>query len=131
MKHDSHSERIRNLFDSHRMFAVLRLTIEPIRKSNSFTMPILALSKLLFYFWAKASQSRQFIRKYLTWPYSFREFESMIVKQRDGTTNSCEFTSLCRPDWPRTQRSTCLCLLSAGIKGVRHVCHHRGCELTY
>jgi hypothetical protein len=29
--------------------------------------------------------------------------------------------SLCRPGWPRTQKSTCLCLPSAGIKGV---CHH-------
>jgi hypothetical protein len=29
-------------------------------------------------------------------------------------------TSLCRPCWPRTQKSACLCLPSAGIKGVRH-----------
>ena len=27
----------------------------------------------------------------------------------------------CRPGWPRTQKSACLCLPSAGIKGV---CHH-------
>jgi hypothetical protein len=27
---------------------------------------------------------------------------------------------ICRPGWPRTQKSTCLCLPSAGIKGVRH-----------
>jgi hypothetical protein len=26
-----------------------------------------------------------------------------------------------RPGWPQTQKSTCLCLPSAGIKGV---CHH-------
>ena len=26
----------------------------------------------------------------------------------------------CGPGWPGTQRSTCLCLPSAGIKGVRH-----------
>jgi hypothetical protein len=32
--------------------------------------------------------------------------------------------SLCRPGWPRTQKSACLCLPSAGIKGVRH--HARG-----
>jgi hypothetical protein len=25
-----------------------------------------------------------------------------------------------RPGWPRTQKSACLCLPSAGIKGVRH-----------
>jgi hypothetical protein len=30
------------------------------------------------------------------------------------------WNSLCRPGWPRTQRSACLCLPSAGIKGVRH-----------
>jgi hypothetical protein len=31
---------------------------------------------------------------------------------------------LCRPGWPRTQKSTylCLCLMNAGIKGVRHHC---------
>jgi hypothetical protein len=31
-------------------------------------------------------------------------------------------SSLCRPGWPRTQRSTCLCLPNAGIKGMRHHC---------
>ncbi|EDL15627.1 mCG1032052 [Mus musculus] len=25
-----------------------------------------------------------------------------------------------KPGWPRTQKSACLCLPSAGIKGVRH-----------
>jgi hypothetical protein len=30
------------------------------------------------------------------------------------------WNSLCRPGWPRTQKSSCLCLSSAGIKGVRH-----------
>jgi hypothetical protein len=30
------------------------------------------------------------------------------------------WNSLCRPSWPGTQKSTHLCLLSAGIKGVRH-----------
>jgi hypothetical protein len=32
------------------------------------------------------------------------------------------WNSLCRPGWPGTQKSACLCLPSAGIKGVRH--HH-------
>jgi hypothetical protein len=27
-----------------------------------------------------------------------------------------------RPGWPRTQKSACLCLPSAGIKGMRHHC---------
>ena len=31
------------------------------------------------------------------------------------------FLSLCRPGWPRTQKSACLCLPSAGIKDI---CHH-------
>jgi hypothetical protein len=30
------------------------------------------------------------------------------------------WNSLCRPGWPRTQKSACLCLPSAGIKGMRH-----------
>jgi hypothetical protein len=32
------------------------------------------------------------------------------------------WNSSCRPGWPRTQKSTCLCLPSAGIKGVHHHC---------
>jgi hypothetical protein len=32
------------------------------------------------------------------------------------------WNSLCRPGWPWTQKSTCLCLPSAGIKGMRHHC---------
>eukprot|EP00073_Rattus_norvegicus_P019278 XP_006228535.1 PREDICTED: B-cell lymphoma 3 protein isoform X1 [Rattus norvegicus] len=35
---------------------------------------------------------------------------------------SMQSNSLCRPGWPLTQRSTCLCLPSAGINGVHH--HH-------
>jgi hypothetical protein len=30
------------------------------------------------------------------------------------------WNSFCRPGWPWTQKSACLCLPSAGIKGVRH-----------
>jgi hypothetical protein len=33
--------------------------------------------------------------------------------------------SLCIPGWPQTQKSACLCLPSAGIKGVRH--HRPAC----
>ena len=32
------------------------------------------------------------------------------------------WNSLCRPGWPRTQKTTCLCLPSAGITGMRHHC---------
>ena len=31
------------------------------------------------------------------------------------------WNSLCRPGWPQTQKSACLCLPIAGIKGM---CHH-------
>jgi hypothetical protein len=38
------------------------------------------------------------------------------------------WNSLCRPSWPRTQKSTCLCLPIAGIKDLYHHCpastHH-------
>jgi hypothetical protein len=36
--------------------------------------------------------------------------------------------SLCRPGWPQTQKSACLCLPSAGIKGVHH---HAWLELSF
>ena len=32
------------------------------------------------------------------------------------------WNSLHRPGWPQTQKSTCLCLPSAGIKGMLHHC---------
>jgi hypothetical protein len=38
------------------------------------------------------------------------------------------WNSLYRPGWPRTQKSTCLCLSSAGIKGL---CHHTRLEHFY
>jgi hypothetical protein len=37
------------------------------------------------------------------------------------------WNSLCRPGWPQTQKSACLCLPSAGIKGV---CHHCSAYIT-
>jgi hypothetical protein len=38
------------------------------------------------------------------------------------------WNSLCRPGWPWTQKSACLCLPSAGIKGVHHHCP-AGCHV--
>jgi hypothetical protein len=35
------------------------------------------------------------------------------------------WNSLCRPGWHQTQKSACLCLPSAGIKGVHHHCPAR------
>jgi hypothetical protein len=41
------------------------------------------------------------------------------------------WNSLCRPGWPRTQKSACLCLPNAGIKGVRHHCPANFFHTTY
>jgi hypothetical protein len=38
------------------------------------------------------------------------------------------WNSLCRPGWPQTQKSTCLCLPSARIKGM---CHHQLARFSY
>jgi hypothetical protein len=39
------------------------------------------------------------------------------------------WNSLCRPGWPQTQKSTCLCPPGGGIKGVRHHCPADFCLL--
>jgi hypothetical protein len=41
-----------------------------------------------------------------------------LVFSRQGSWLS--WNSLCRPGWPWTQKSACLCLPSAGIKGLHH-----------
>jgi hypothetical protein len=46
-------------------------------------------------------------------------FETRIFLCSPGLS----WSSLCRPGWSRTQRSTCLCLPRAGAKGVRHHAH--------
>jgi hypothetical protein len=40
----------------------------------------------------------------------------------------CPRTHFCRPGWPWTQKSACLSLPSAGIKGVRH--HHQAISIS-
>jgi hypothetical protein len=47
-----------------------------------------------------------------------------LRSQAHAAMPSLSWNSLCRPGWPRTQKSACLCLLSAGIKGVRHHAWH-------
>jgi hypothetical protein len=46
-----------------------------------------------------------------------------VVFSRQGFSGKpwLSWNSLCRPGWPRTQKSACLCLPSVGIKGM---CHH-------
>jgi hypothetical protein len=44
------------------------------------------------------------------------------LRQGFSAQSWLSWNSLCRPGWPRTQRSTCLCLPSAGITGMRHHC---------
>ncbi|GAB1286729.1 DNA repair protein RAD51 homolog 1 [Apodemus speciosus] len=53
---------------------------------------------------------------------TFRPERLLAVAERKGflCVAWLSWNSLCRPGWPRTQKSTCLCLPSAGIKGVRH-----------
>jgi hypothetical protein len=41
---------------------------------------------------------------------------------RDFICVALAVLELCRPGWPRTQKSACLCLPSAGVKGVYHYC---------
>jgi hypothetical protein len=64
---------------------------------------------------------------------SVREFKNILILfiylfifgfSRQGFSVSpwLSWNSLCRPGWPQTQKSTCLCLPSAWIEGVRHHC---------
>ncbi|GAB1296739.1 Oxysterol-binding protein [Apodemus speciosus] len=47
-------------------------------------------------------------------------FSSLNPEERFLCAPWLSWNSLCRPGCPRTQKSTCLCLPSAGIKGGRH-----------
>jgi hypothetical protein len=44
-----------------------------------------------------------------------------FLRQGFSVKSWLSWNSLCRPGWPRTQKSACPCLPSAGIKGM---CHH-------
>jgi hypothetical protein len=44
-----------------------------------------------------------------------------FLRQGSSVSPWLSWNSLCRPGWPWTQKSTCLCLLSAGIKRGRHL----------
>jgi hypothetical protein len=43
-----------------------------------------------------------------------------FLRQGFSVFPQLSWNKLCRSGWPRNQKSTCLCLPSAGIKGVRH-----------
>jgi hypothetical protein len=47
--------------------------------------------------------------------------QGRAVEKVSLCSSGCPGTPSCKPDLPQTQRSTCLCLLSAGIKDL---CHH-------
>jgi hypothetical protein len=53
----------------------------------------------------------------------------VILRQSFSVQPWLSWNSLCRPGWPRTQKFACLCLPSAGIKGVRH--HHQLITLVF
>jgi hypothetical protein len=46
----------------------------------------------------------------------------LVFSRRQGFSvqSWLSWNSLCRPGWPQTLKSACLCLPSAGIEGVRH-----------
>jgi hypothetical protein len=44
----------------------------------------------------------------------------VVLRQVFSVYTWLSWNSLFRTGWPRTQKSSCLCLPSAGIKGVRH-----------
>ena len=46
---------------------------------------------------------------------------SLFSRQGFSVQPWLSWNSLCRPAWPQSQKSTCLCLLSSWIKGM---CHH-------
>jgi hypothetical protein len=68
------------------------LLASPIRMFHMLSLKMLFFCFLFLFFWDRVS---------LYSPWLF-------------------WNSLCRPGWPWTQKSVCLCLPSAGIKGVRH-----------
>jgi hypothetical protein len=62
-----------------------------------------------------------------TWPYFFVliyicvYIYILVFRDRVSLYSpGCPGTHFCRPGWPRTQKSSCLCLPSSGIKGVHH-----------
>jgi hypothetical protein len=54
--------------------------------------------------------------------HSFSLIIIIFLRQGFSVKPKLSWNSLCRPGWPRTQKSACLCLPSAGIKGVCHYC---------
>ena len=86
-------------------------TIEYIYESNNqtsfFCCCYLRLMDILYY------KSSFFV--------VFFFFLSFFLRQGFSVLPWLSWNSLCRPGWPRTQKSACLCIPSARIKGV---CHH-------
>jgi hypothetical protein len=51
----------------------------------------------------------------------------IILRQGFSVQPWLSWNPLCRSGWPRTQKSACLCLPSAGIKGMCHHCLAKVC----
>jgi hypothetical protein len=58
---------------------------------------------------------------------NIRDMKVVFSRQGFSMKPWLSWNSLCRPGWPRTQRFTCLCLPSAGIKGMCHHCPAENC----
>jgi len=108
------------------------------RKTQRSSSPCLCSTGLcLFGFWdelnsglhtwvANTLPTEPFLQLQMFQSVPVRVYAEQNLKYR-GCLFACLFltwlswNSLCRPGWPQTQRSACLCLLNAEIKGM---CYH-------
>jgi hypothetical protein len=65
-----------------------------------------------------SAQHTPFIIYYFFFFFFFLVFQDRVSLYSPGCPGT--HNSLGRPGWARTQKSACLCLPSAGIKGMRH-----------
>jgi hypothetical protein len=88
-------------------------------------IPTLTIKRMTFQmsnYSLKFSTSEEYL-KHLFILFYFILFEFFEFFQvRVSLCSPGSWNSLCRPGWPPTQKSACLCLPSAGIKGTRHHC---------
>ena len=92
---------------------------------NSVTPYECPLTVIHYYKWQHIPESWNIKKSSWYPPMSFKFHPYRLAFGVLETGFLCRFgaspvTSSCRPGWAQTQRSTCLCLPSAGIKGVQH-----------